>query len=486
MKLLVPFALALAPLAGLAQTLTNDGATITVEASATLYVAGSVENKAAGILVNSGTVHLTGDLTNAGTLTSPGTLLFAGSTNQTFSPGPATVAALTLNNSGAAGANTLRLAADLSISGALTLLNGMVRTAPVGASTPLATLTLPDGATLTGEAAGRYVQGNLRAVRNAVGGTAAVAFPNSAALDPKGQNLGTVTITRTAGLLAPGLSYGQNTGATTKGIDRVWSVVAALPPAAFVNLALSWVADDDNGFVLSNPAQLFRAASAAGPWGRQGTAGLATGRSFAADATTLGTFTLSNANAPLPVELTRFTAEPTGDDALLRWATASEKNNDRFEVEASADGQAFRRIGTVAGHGNSTQPREYQFVDKSIARYAADPVYYRLRQVDQDGSESFSPVRTVRVAAPAGLTAAAWPNPFATAGPALTLRTALAGPATLLVHDALGRRVLSRPLALPAGTTTLPLAELGPLATGVYVLTLTQGAAHVRLKVVRE
>ena len=485
MKLLVPFALALAPLAGLAQTLTNDGATITVGAGATLYVAGSVDNKAAGTLVNNGTVQLTGDLTNAGTLTSPGTLLFAGSTNQTFSPGPATVAALTLNNSGVAGANTLRVAADLSISGALTLLNGLVRTAPVGASTPLATLTLPDGATLTGEAAGRYVQGNLRAVRNAVNSTAA-AFPNSAALDPKGQNLGTVTVTRTAGLLAPGLSYGQNTGATTKGIDRVWSVVATLPPAALVNLALSWVADDDNGFVLSNPAQLFRAASAAGPWGRQGAAGSAATRSFAADATTLGTFTLSNANAPLPVELTRFTAEPTGDDALLRWATASEKNNDRFEVEASADGQAFRRIGTVAGHGNSTQPREYQFVDKSIARYAADPVYYRLRQVDQDGSESFSPVRTVRVAAPAGLTAAAWPNPFATAGPALTLRTALAGPATLLVHDALGRRVLSRPLALPAGTTTLPLAELGPLATGVYVLTLTQGAAHVRLKLVRE
>lgn len=485
MKLLVPFALALVPLAGLAQTLTNDGTTIIVEAGAMLYVAGSVENNAAGTLVNSGTVHLTSDLINAGTLTSSGTLLFAGSTNQTFSPGAATVAALTLNNSGAAGANTLRLATDLSISGALTLLNGLVRTAPMGASTPLATLTLPDGATLTGEAAGRYVQGNLRAVRNAVNGTA-VAFPNNAVLDPKGQSLGTVTITRTAGLLAPGLSYGQNTGATTKGIDRVWSVVAAQPPTGLVNLALSWVDDDDNGFVLSNPAQLFRATSAAGPWGRQGTAGSAATRSFAADATTLDSFTLSNANAPLPVKLTRFTVEPTGGDALLRWATASEKNNDHFDVEASADGQAFRRIGAVAGHGNSTQPQEYQFIDQGIARYAADPVYYRLRQVDQNGSESFSPVRTVRVVAPAGLTVAAWPNPFVTAGSALTLRTALAGPATLLVHDALGRRVLSRSLALPAGTTTLPLTELGQLATGVYVLTLAQGAAHVRLKLVRE
>ena len=473
MKLLVPFALALAPLAGLAQTLTNDGTTITVEAGAMLYVAGSVENKAAGTLVNSGTVQLTGDLTNAGTLTSPGTLLFAGSTNQTFSPGPATVAARTLNNSGAAGANTLRLAADLSISGALTLLNGLVRTAPVGASTPLVTLTLPDGATLTGEAAGRYVQGNLRAVRNAVNGTA-VAFPNSAALDPKGQSLGTVTVTRTAGLLASGLSYGQNTGATTKGIDRVWSVVAAQPPTGLVSLTLSWVSDDDNGFVLSNPAQLFRAASAAGPWAQQGAAGSAATRSFAADVTTLSIFTLSNTNAPLPVELTRFTAEPTGGDALLRWVTASEKNNDRFEIEASADGRLFRRIGQVAGQGSSAQPQEYQLTDLNLARYAASPVYYRLRQVDADGTATYSPVRTVAVPPGSPAVLALFPNP--TPG-AATLTGAQPGAAVTML-DALGRQVLA---ATADATGTAALRLPAGHASGVYVVRV--GAKALRLTV---
>ncbi|MDO7854743.1 glycine-rich protein [Hymenobacter sp. CA1UV-4] len=317
----------------------------------------------------------------------------------------ATVATLVLNNTGATGQRTLNLPTDLTIGTALQLQSGLVRTAPT------ATITLPDGATLSGEASGQYVQGNLRAVRNAVSGTAAVAFPNSATLNPNGLSLGTVTVTRTAGLQTAGLSYGQNLAGTNKGIDRVWTVAATgTQPVTgtAVNVTFSWLADDDNGFALGTNAQLWRAASAAGPWAREGVPASAASRSFAADVTQFGALTLSNINAPLPVELTRFTAEPQGDDALLQWATASEKNNDHFEVEASADGHAFRRIGTVAGHGTSTQPQQYQLVDKAIARYAADPVYYRLRQVDVDGTVSYSPVRQVRVAAPCAR--CAWPR----------------------------------------------------------------------------
>lgn len=98
--------------------------------------------------------------------------------------------------------------------------------------------------------------------------------------------------------------------------------------------------------------------------------------------------TVSNTSQPLPVELVSFTAEALGADALLKWATASEKNNDRFEVEASADGRSFRRIGQVPGHGSSTQPHTYQLTDAAIARYGASVVYYRLRQVDADGTAS--------------------------------------------------------------------------------------------------
>jgi hypothetical protein len=471
-------------LAATAQTLTNDGATITVQSGTTLYVSGGIQNKAGSTLANDGTVDLTGDFTNAASLSGAGKLRFSGTTDQTLtSPAGTSLANLEVANTGSAGSNRLLVPSNLTVSSQLTLTSGLVRTAPT------ATLLLPNGATLTGEAAGRYVQGNLQAVRNSVSGGTAFIFPNSASLNPGGQDLGTVTITRTAGLRTAGVSYGQNLAGTNKGIDRVWAVAAtgAQPSTATpATVALSWLADDDNGFLLSTNAQLWRSASAAGPWSKQGGPASASSRSFTASVEQLGTLTVSNISAPLPVELTRFMAEPLGEDALLTWATASEKNNDHFDVEASADGKNFRRIGVVAGHGTTTQPSEYQFTDKAIAHYAADPVYYRLRQVDADGTESFAPVRQVRVAAPIGFAAEAWPQPFGATGTNITIRTATAGSATVLVHDALGRFVLSRTLDLVAGTTALPLAELGPLATGVYVLRLSQGTQHAQLKLVRE
>lgn len=125
-------ALLLPALSGLAQTtLTNDGAPLTVTSGATLYVAGTVQNNATGTLTNAGTLRLTGDLTNTGTLASPGTLLFSGTTDQTFTPGAATVATLTLNNPGNASnpnANHLFLTQDLSVGTLLTLTQGLVRT----------------------------------------------------------------------------------------------------------------------------------------------------------------------------------------------------------------------------------------------------------------------------------------------------------------------------------------------------------------------
>lgn len=487
MKRILTLALALPAVAASAQALTNDGATITVQSGTTLFVTGGVQNKAGSTIVNDGTVQLTGDLTNAATATSlsgAGVLRFSGTTDQTLtSPAGTTVANLEVANTGSAGSNRLLLPNDLSVTNQLTLTTGLVRT------TPSATLTLPAGATLTSEATGRYVQGNLRAVRNAVSGTTAVVFPNSASINPNGQNLGTVTVTRTAGLQTAGVSYGQNLAGTNKGIDRVWTVAATgtQPGTATpVSVAFSWLADDDNGFALGTNAQLWRSASAAGPWGKLGMPASAGSRSFVADVAQFGALTISNVSAPLPVELTRFSAEPLGDDALLRWTTASEKNNDHFDVEASADGKSFRRIATVAGHGTTSQPQDYQLTDKAIAHYAADPVYYRLRQIDADGTASYSPVRQVRVAAPLGFAAEAWPQPFGAAGPTVALRTATAGAATLVIHDALGRLILTRSLDLAAGTTALPLAELGPLATGVYVLRLSQGTQHAQLRLVRE
>ncbi len=283
---------------------------------------------------------------------------------------------------------------------------------------------------------------------------------NGFSLNLTGQNLGAVTVTHTAGF-----SYGQNLGGTSRGIDRVWEVVAAQPlnTSQPATIAMSWVADDDNGLSPGALVQLWRADQAAGIWA---TAGTASARRFAASATQLGTFTVGSAStdAPLPMALVSFTAERLGEDGLLRWATASELRNDYFEVESSVDGRLFQRLGRVVGAGTSSQAHRYQWVDQNLARYAAPLVYYRLRQVDPDGTSTYSPVRTVAVPLAGGLLVQAYTNlnPSAPgAAVALSILTGQAGPATLRLTDVLGREVGQQLANLPAGATTLPLPGTG-------------------------
>lgn len=98
----------------------------------------------------------------------------------------------------------------------------------------------------------------------------------------------------------------------------------------------------------------------------------------------------------LPVELTKFEARVSADDALLNWETASEKNNSHFNIErAGADG-IFQTIGRVEGNGTSTQMHQYQFSDENLS---PGFYYYRLNQIDFNGANQYSQIRVVEVQA---------------------------------------------------------------------------------------
>ncbi|WP_158010086.1 T9SS type A sorting domain-containing protein [Hymenobacter glacialis] len=167
--------------------------------------------------------------------------------------------------------------------------------------------------------------------------------------------------------------------------------------------------------------------------------------------------------------LARFAAALTPAGVHMTWATATEKNNDRFEVQRSADGQSFQTIGTVKGNGNSSSLREYAFVD---GRPFAGQSYYRLRQVDSDGTSAFSPVAAVHARA-AG---AAFPNPTADA----VLLPATLGPAHYRVLNAVGQTLLS---GKATGNDRL---DLTTLRKGVYFLELTDAAGRTTQRLVRE
>ena len=115
----------------------------------------------------------------------------------------------------------------------------------------------------------------------------------------------------------------------------------------------------------------------------------------------------------LPVDLIAFTAEPLGNkDALLQWTTASEINNSHFDVELSYDGRTFEVVGDVAGNGNSQHQIDYSYTDASVSK-VEKTVYYRLKQVDFDGSTEYSDIRVVRFDAVGNdMQLFAYPNPL--------------------------------------------------------------------------
>ncbi|MBC6697462.1 DUF11 domain-containing protein [Hymenobacter sp. BT190] len=172
--------------------------------------------------------------------------------------------------------------------------------------------------------------------------------------------------------------------------------------------------------------------------------------------------------SPLPVELKAFEVAARNASALLTWSTASEKNNDHFDVERSFDGRSFERIGQVQGRGTTSQTTTYSFTDANVGRQRQGVVYYRLQQVDTDGTVSSSPVRTVSFPATTGttqVTLGVFPNPATTLDRTATLDLATLprGTYQATVLDATGRIMGSYEVqggvdkaidvqALPAGT----------------------------------
>lgn len=97
-------------------------------------------------------------------------------------------------------------------------------------------------------------------------------------------------------------------------------------------------------------------------------------------------------NFALPVELIFFKAKAQGDAALLTWATAMEKNNAGFLIERSKDGKAFETIANKAGQGTTLSVTNYEFTDEQP--YSAVS-YYRLKQVDFDGTQTYTSIQAV-------------------------------------------------------------------------------------------
>jgi hypothetical protein len=112
----------------------------------------------------------------------------------------------------------------------------------------------------------------------------------------------------------------------------------------------------------------------------------------------------------VPVELTSFTGKVADGKVILNWRTATETNNRGFEIERSLDNKSFEKIGFVPGYGTSTKSHTYSY---SSDLNSSDKEYYRLRQVDFDGTFEYSNIVEVLSPLPSAYTISQnYPNPF--------------------------------------------------------------------------
>jgi hypothetical protein len=346
------------------------------------------------------------------------------------------------------------------------------------------TLTLARTAALT-ETATSYVWGRVFA-------SAAIASGGSSSFNGLG-----ASIAAAAGSTAPGTVQALRvTGETIahnslpggESISRYFDLSPDVNTGLNLNLTFSYNGADLGGKA-ENRLNLYRALSMGANFERMNASLDLVARQVSVTGVAhLSVWTFAPASAPLPVELTAFTATAVGADARLNWATAAEKNNDYFEVQVSTNGTQFSPIGRVRGQGTSSRAQLYTLTDSKIARYHTALLYYRLRQVDLDGTTTLSPVRTVALSnADAGFSAQLFPNPSAatTAAPQLLVVSAKASPVTLTLRDAVGRVLSQREVAFSA-SSALPLPEAAALPAGLYVLEVKQATQQLNVKLLRD
>lgn len=396
-------------------------------------------------------------------------------------------------------------------SGAVRVEGGLILNSGVIASTAAAPLTLYPGTAVSGGSATSYVGGPL--VRVTGPGAATTMFPIGSGANYRPLVLtataqtgaATYTATQTEGNAGQSFSTGNGLGTapllrvstqrsytiTTSNASSGFSGTITLPfePNDYVNNPA------DAGLVIARRDAVAANPADNGKWtnlGRSASTGTSTGPGGAASSGSLTSalfsgfsdFTLGATNDisdsnvfnvvnPLPVQLTSFGATRTASGVQVAWATASEKNSDYFVVERSLDGRAFAGLGRTAAHGTTAQAHAYASLD---AAAPAALLYYRLRQVDLDGTVAFSPV--VTVAAPDGATAefALAPNPARESISFLT-----SAPTAYAVRNTLGQLVRSG--TTTAGTNSLLVSEL---PAGVYFFELHGAAGRVVRKFVKE
>ena len=418
-----------------------------------------------------------GNITNNGSFTnSNGKLIFTGSAAQTIPTG--TYAKVQVNN-----------AAGLTLGGAVTLNDSLVLTNGI-VSLANNNLTLGSTAYANTGSTTSYIKtnGTGSAIINGIGTTGKtgnIAIPvGNASFNPiVFANSGTTDnfTVRVIDSVTTTYSGSTPTGAKiiANAVGKSWIINEAVAGGSNANITLQWnTADELTGFARANSYLAYHNGTI---W-MSNVAGAASGSNpytqTRSGITSFSAFGVGSAGT-LPVELITFNGKRVNEKAELNWVTASEVNNDYFIVERSSNNKTFTAIGEkVKGAGNSNTVNQYQVYDNDAIAFATQnaiqTIYYRLRQVDFDGTINYSKVISISATEDAvGFDASVYPNPF-NGTIHVNVSTNTNEETHLEVYDLNGKTVYSQTITTLVGNTNFMITDLDKIPAGMYFVKISQ------------
>ena len=175
---------------------------------------------------------------------------------------------------------------------------------------------------------------------------------------------------------------------------------------------------------------------------------------------------------PVPVEFTSFTANANGNNVTLNWSTATETNNSGFFVERKGTEGSWQSLAFINGSGNSTVINRYSFTDQNLA---CGNYTYRLKQIDYNGTFSFSSEAEIEILAAATFSLSQnYPNPF---NPATMIKYTLPSEefVTLKIFDVLGREAALLVNEKQGTGEHIISFNASHLPSGIYFYTISAG-----------
>ena len=180
------------------------------------------------------------------------------------------------------------------------------------------------------------------------------------------------------------------------------------------------------------------------------------------------TFASSNFATTLPITLISFKGKSTPNGVQLNWTTATEQNNANFELQHSTNGKEFATISILPGSGTSTEYKHYDYIDHNPS---AGTGYYRLKQVDMDGTSTYSSVIAIQFSLTPEKSALKVLYPINLSAINLSIYSIKETDAQVMVFDLNNKKLSSTIVRLNQGFNTIQMPATY-LQNGMYIATI--------------